>query len=1116
MKHKASVNRSRSGVWIGLGASIVWSGALALAGTGTGRAVVRPSPTLHAVGQTAPSASSITLCQADLDCDDGLGCTSDVCVNGTCQSTAIPDCVSCTPTYTCPPIDVAFLMDTSGSMEDEAATLCSAIGEIVADLEAAGVTLRPHLLGLTETPGGAFSCLTNSVTNLPCAGAGCDMPTCLFPGDPSSFESWGPATTIAARNLSWTPGAARIIVPIADEGPCNGSLPNGCNDPGDDRDSVEEAVGAAVANGIVVSPIVGTGADGCVRQLASDLAAGTGGSAFFTQDAGRQLPDAVVALILSHCTADFTCDDGNFCTRNDACAAGRCQGTPVAGCTPCDTASGPCSDGNACTDEVCVNFVCEATPNFDPAEVCCNPDTGALATLSDGSPCTADLCNPETGSVTHEALTDGTSCDDGLFCYVGEFCTGGVCSGGEPRDCGALNDACHLGICQESGQQCMRQPANEGFPCDDGDVCAVGETCSAGVCNGGTPVLCPDNQNACSDLACDPAGTEGNCARVVPVREDEPCDDGGPCVIGETCRSGVCGSGTPVACPDDGVACTNAVCDPLGPEGNCNSVANVAVGGVCDDGNICTLGDACNGAGSCVGTDVNTRACTGDPDCSGYTCNTATGFCSCSETSTLALRPVPSALPNGCYLRSQTITINVALGTGATPVASGQFFMAYNPQVLRFLAVSPGRTVDPTSPFSQEVSVSVNEITGTVCYSVGVPIGTAGSRGPAIMASLRFRTQNSCTSDEVFFLGGAGGCETTLLGESGETVAFDTQDSGPITVTGNAPSITCPQSVTTPAEPGKVTAEVTWPLVTASGGCGGPIQLTCTATHSSELNIDGLIPRGGRFASGVAEFHCSAQDSCGQRSVCDWTVQVNRTNCVRARVQLSPMIVDGPLPRCVEFSFYSNCVEPPAMTRQPLTFGGLLNLPGRATSMEFEIPAGLYACATARDPLHTIRSASSLPIENGCYSVTFQGDPFFNGNWLVGGNLNGDDVIDILDFGAFAGHGLGSIPAHTTCDSRGPHPDINGDGLIDALDFTFISLNFLAGDTNACCPGSTADAGAEGLTAIAVDELDARGLSQLRAADLNGDGFIDAGDIAAYYEGVRPVTPSKAGREQPR
>ncbi|TFH32066.1 MAG: fibronectin type III domain-containing protein [Myxococcales bacterium] len=102
------------------------------------------------------------------------------------------------------------------------------------------------------------------------------------------------------------------------------------------------------------------------------------------------------------CEAD-TCDDSNECT-SDVCdpTSGSCSNPYVPRGTVCDGGAGTCQDAE-----------CVATP------LCQGVD------CTDGNACTSDVCNPETGQCTNPAVPNGTTCDAGEG-----TCQSGVC---QPR-----------------------------------------------------------------------------------------------------------------------------------------------------------------------------------------------------------------------------------------------------------------------------------------------------------------------------------------------------------------------------------------------------------------------------------------------------------------------------------------------------------------------------------------------------------------------------------------------------------------------------------------------------------------------------------------------------------
>ncbi len=291
---------------------------------------------------------------------------------------------------------------------------------------------------------------------------------------------------------------------------------------------------------------------------------------------------------------DFaTCDDGDPCTADTVCVTGRCAlGAPVV-----------CNDDNPCTNDRCVApNGCENTPIEGP-------------------------------------------CDDGDACTAGDQCAAGSCTPGAALDCDDQN-ACTADRC-DAGLGCVNTLTED--PCDDGDPCTTDDVCRAGVCLGGTPVVCLDD-DPCTDGICGPNGCE-----FVP--NTAYCDDANGCTSGDRCAAGACVPGQNL-CPctvdadcagqGDGNLCngrlrclnggcstdpdTAVVCDTTS-DGPCTLTACVPETGECaaaprpdgtpcDDGSVCTTGDACAG-GTCTG--APTVTCNDDDTCTSDTCDPTAG-----------------------------------------------------------------------------------------------------------------------------------------------------------------------------------------------------------------------------------------------------------------------------------------------------------------------------------------------------------------------------------------------------------------------------------------------------------------------------------------------------------
>lgn len=265
-----------------------------------------------------------------------------------------------------------------------------------------------------------------------------------------------------------------------------------------------------------------------------------------------------------------TCDDGNKCTKDEFCKAGKCGGGSLSGC-------------------------------------------------DDGKPCTVDKCDAKTGACSWAGKTG--PCSDGDVCTTGEACKAGACVGGTAKNCDDKN-VCTADSCDAKSGKCLNKPNSAG--CSDGSPCTTSDACVGGKCAGvtkdcsdGDPCTTDscdaktgtckyakiagcagckkasdcDDGNPCTDSSCN--GATGKCSSTF---NKKPCDTGDACTYGDVCDGkGKCIAGKSNACDDDN-SCTTDSCDKAA--GKCvNKPA--ADGATCSDGKACTTGDACK-SGSCV------------------------------------------------------------------------------------------------------------------------------------------------------------------------------------------------------------------------------------------------------------------------------------------------------------------------------------------------------------------------------------------------------------------------------------------------------------------------------------------------------------------------------------
>ncbi len=548
-------------------------------------------------------------------CNDGKTCTlGEFCTAGTCGGGTAPDC---------------------SSFNDQCNT------------------------GVCVEPGG---CQAQANTNAPCSdGSFCtsgdkctNSGTCV--GTAVDCDDGNPCTTdtcIAASgcsNVGFTGSAAGCT---ADSNPCtiDSCVSGVCHSPVADGTSCGAAASCSGAAGSASEiPAVSCASGVCPSQTPISCGASpcnAGGTACEGACASDTDCSSLATPPGYYCAAS-TCTPkgaaGNPCTLADQCQAGLtcadgvcCTGTGPAGstcgngdpndCVTCNgTAPGTCTtvaDATKCDDGI----YCNGTDKCKTGA--CTVHAGNPCPGPDGTSNCANSCS-ESGKTCTANDPDGSGCNDGKFCTVGDSCASGVCVGGA-RDCSAFTDQCNTGVCNESAASCQASPIS-GTSCTDGNACTTGDECLSGSCTPTGTVSCATPPNACYAATGTCNTTNGTCS-YTPLSSATTCSDGNACTAGDHCSgSGTCLSGTTVT------SCTtppNTQC--YDTAGTCNTTTGVcaytpkANTTSCSDGNACTAGDHCDGAGTCVAGSTVT-SCTTPPNTACYaatgTCNTTTGACS--------------------------------------------------------------------------------------------------------------------------------------------------------------------------------------------------------------------------------------------------------------------------------------------------------------------------------------------------------------------------------------------------------------------------------------------------------------------------------------------------------
>eukprot|EP00756_Hemistasia_phaeocysticola_P012172 Hpha_TRINITY_DN15176_c0_g3::TRINITY_DN15176_c0_g3_i1::g.127723::m.127723 len=242
-------------------------------------------------------------------------------------------------------------------------------------------------------------------------------------------------------------------------------------------------------------------------------------------------------------------------------------------------------------------------------------------------------CEANTGLCTYTAKAVGDACDDGnertqgdacaqvgqtqeLVCVGTDLCAGKVCT---------AQSQCHVaGSCDIKTGVCSNPTAKQGTPCDDANdktvydfcdgqtgTCAGIDLCQGVTCNARSQChdagVCDQQTGACSEpLKAANAVCDDGESRTV----NDKCDGQGKCVGVNLCLDPTTGKNKD--CPPVSECFGPGQCDYQ--TGKC-SEPPVAQGTACDDSDMTTKSDVCDGQGACKGV----------PKCGGVTCGVAAG-----------------------------------------------------------------------------------------------------------------------------------------------------------------------------------------------------------------------------------------------------------------------------------------------------------------------------------------------------------------------------------------------------------------------------------------------------------------------------------------------------------
>jgi len=458
----------------------------------------------------AETCSATLDCQAgtNVDCSDGVGCTSDSCNEGTDSCDNVPsdaacdDGLACNGTETCS-ATLDCQAGTAVNCDDGVACTtdtCSEPGGTCSNTPNDAACDNGLFCDGVETCDVVNDCQTGTAVNCD-DGVGCTDDSCNEGTDscdnvPNNALCDNGLFCDGAETCSVTLDCQAGTAPNCNDGV--GCTDDSCNETTDTCDNV--ANDANCDNGLFCD-----GAETCSATL--DCQAGGDPCPGQTCDEGTDT--------CTDCTTNGDCDDGLFCNGAETCNAGTCQaGTPPncndgVGCT-----DDSCNEGTGSCDNVANNANCDNGLWCDGAETCSatlDCQAGTAPNCNDGVGCTDDSCNEGTDSCDN--VPNNALCDNGLFCDGAETCNATL-------DCQTGGDPCPGQFCDEAGDTCVDCFVDG--DCDDGLFCNGAETCAGGHCQPGS--------DPCPGLTCDEVNDV--CETCAPK--------GDPCSVNSDCCSQRC------------------------------------------------------------------------------------------------------------------------------------------------------------------------------------------------------------------------------------------------------------------------------------------------------------------------------------------------------------------------------------------------------------------------------------------------------------------------------------------------------------------------------------------------------------------------------------------------
>ena len=500
-----------------------------------------------------------------------------------------------------------------------------------------------------------------------------------------------------------------------------------------------------------------------------------------------------------------------------------------------------------------------------PQPVCLvDSDCAALAT----TPCVQALCEPQSKRCVAVAKPDFAVCDDGELCSAESLCSSGVCKTTKPANCDDANP-CTLDVCV-TDQGCKHGPKASGA-CSDDNPCTLGDHCEAGACvaqsnacvcatdqdckgfatdlcvgalqcsqgvcavNPATKVDCGDG-NPCTTDLCDKAS--GACSHSA-IGDGLPCDDGDVCTFGEACAGLTCKAAGSLVCSASAGSCptscdTKLGCTGTGPQN----------GQPCDDGNTCTQGDSCL-SGSCVGKP--SCGCLVDSDC--------------TKLAIPACQGVAVCLAGSCATDPNKAMPCAATDTGVCEVDVCSANGCSKAKLVDGAACSDGNACTAGDVCTKDTctgSQTVNCEDGNPC-TLDSCVAAGGCTHAAKIANVTCNDGNPCTSGEACNLGACTGGTSPCDDDDACTLDVCDPAKGKCTHVNAADGQTCDDS----------------DFCTVGGACSGGVCVPTQILDCDDANpctTDNCVANGCDHVgfAGGATITCNDGNSCTTNDLCDY------------------------------------------------------------------------------------------------------------------------------------------------------------------------------------------------------------------------------------------------------